>query len=155
MVVGAATTFLGAAGQLLTPNTPGRAYDQLREIRGDTTEEMMQKLRKAEELLEKSAQREKAGRSWKIHAITGAVNVTSGLITWLGFNRNVWSGIQNFAINTVITEAQIWTQPIRAVKDYENYCRNYKTGKVQVALRPDMTWFVSASPGGIKIKIVF
>ncbi|MCK7538546.1 MAG: hypothetical protein MZV63_50095 [Marinilabiliales bacterium] len=48
------------------------------------------------ELLKMLAVREKEGRSWKTHAIAGAVNLSSGLITWLGFKRTVWDGIGEF-----------------------------------------------------------
>ena len=155
MALGAATTLLGAAGQLLTPNEPGRAAERLRQIAEGNAEARRQKLKDAEELLRISALREKAGRSWKIHAITGAVNVSSGLITWLGFKRDLWAGVQNFALNTIITETQIWTQPTKAIKDYQSYCRRYKKGEEQVYLKHHIGLFLSASPGGIKLKIVF
>jgi hypothetical protein len=155
MALGAATTLLGAAGQLLTPNEPGRAAERLLQIEGGDAEARLQKLQDAEELLKASALREKAGRSWKIHAITGAVNVSSGLITWLGFKRDLWAGVQNFALNTIITETQIWTQPTKAMKDYQSYCRRYKKGEELVSMKHNINWFVSASPGGIELKIVF
>ena len=155
MVLGAATTLLGVAGQLLTPMIPGYASDRIKQIPEDTREMRLQKLEKSEELLKASALREKAGRSWKAHAVVGAVNISSGLITWLGFKRNVWAGVGNFALNTVITEAQIWTQPTRAIKDYQNYCRKYKSGENPVALKSRMNWIVSVYPGGIEMKIVF
>ena len=155
MLLGAGTTLLGAAGQLITPNTPGRAADQLERITEETGDARLHKLQRAEELLKESALSEKRGRSWKLHAITGVVNLTSGLITWLGFDRDVWAGLGNFALNTVITESQIWTTPTRAMKDYKEYCRRYKTANDPVLLKQNITWFVNPYPGGIKIKIVF
>jgi hypothetical protein len=155
MALGAATTLLGAAGQLLTSNVPGRAPEHLLQLPGGDEEARRQKLKDAEELLKASALMEKAGKSWKIHAITGAVNVSSGLITWLGFKRDLWAGVQNFALNTVITETQIWTQPTKAMKDYQNYCRRFKKGEELVSTKHDINWFVSAYPGGIELKIVF
>ncbi|MGD0753819.1 MAG: hypothetical protein ABR927_02070 [Bacteroidales bacterium] len=155
MALGAATTLLGAAGQLLSPMVPGYAPDQLMQIPEDTHEARLQKLNNAEELLKASALREKSGRSWQVHAISSAVNLTSGLITWLGFRRNVWAGVENFALNSVITEAQIWTQPTRAMKDYQNYCQRFKSGENPISLKSDLSWFVSVAPGGIKVKIVF
>jgi hypothetical protein len=155
MALGAATTLLGAAGQLVSPMIPGYAPDQLRQIPEDTHEARLQKLNNAEELLKASAFREKSGRSWQVHAISGAVNLTSGLITWLGFGRNVWAGVENFALNSVITEAQIWTQPTRAMKDYQNYCQRFKSGDNPVSLKAELSWFVGVAPGGIEVKIVF
>ena len=155
MALGAVTTLLGATGQLITPMIPGYAPDRLKKISEDTREARLKKLDNAEELLKASALREKAGRSWQIHAVTGIVNVGSGLITWFGFNRNVWAGVKNFALNTIITETQIWTQPTRAMKDYQIYCQRYKSGEKPIALKSNMIWFVSPSPGGIEIKIMF
>ena len=155
MVLGAATTFLGAVGQLLTPRVPGYAPGRLAQIPDSTPEERLRKLYKAEELLKASALTEKAGRSWKVHALTGAVNLSSGLITWLVFKRTVWAGVGNFALNTAITEAQIWTQPTRTIKDYQNYCRKYNSGEKVVTNKSDLNWFVSVYTGGIGIKLVF
>jgi hypothetical protein len=155
MALGAATTLLGAAGQLLSPMVPGYAPDQLMQIPEDTHESRLQKLSNAEELLKACALREKSGRSWQIHAISGAVNLTSGLITWLGFRRNLWAGVGNFSLNTIITEAQIWTQPTRAMKDYQNYCQKFKSGDNPISLKSDLSWFVSVAPGGIEVKIIF
>jgi hypothetical protein len=155
MAAGAATTLLGAVGQLITPMVPGKAADRLKQISGDTPEDRLKKLSYAEELLKTSALREKNGRSWQTHAVAGVVNISSGLVTWLGFKRTVWAGIGNFALNTVITEAQIWTQPTKAMKDYENYCREYYTKDKPSAIKPEMNWYVGIYPGGLSMRIVF
>lgn len=142
MVLGSATTFLGAIGQLLTPIV-------------SVSPEQCKELYNSEELLKELALREKEGRSWKVHAITGAVNIGSGLITWLGFKRSFWNGVENFALNTVITETQIWTQPTRAIKDYKNYCNKYNSGSDRNILKPEKEWLVRVYPGGITIELNF
>jgi hypothetical protein len=155
MSLGAATTLLGVVGQLLTPMMSSYSPDQLTKIPEDTHEARLQKLNVAEELIKASALREKNGRSWQTHAIAEIVNVSSGLITWLGFKRNMRAGIENFALNTVITEAQIWTQPTKTMKDYQNYCKRFESGEKPVTLKSNINWFAGVSPGGFKIKIVF
>lgn len=155
MATGAATTLLGAVGQLITPMVPGHASVLLDQIPENTPEERLKKLNNAEELLKASALREKSGRSWQMHAVSGVVNLSSGLITWLGFKRSVWAGVSNFALNTVITEAQIWTQPTRAMKDYENYCNKYYPGMTPYSSRNGTGWFVTVYPGGLNMKVVF
>lgn len=155
MLLGAATTILGAAGQLLTPMVPGYAPARLALLPEDTPEERILKLKKARELFAASAKREKDGRSWKMHAASGAINLSSGLITWLGFKRTVWAGLGNFALNTAITEAQIWTQPTRAIKDYKNYCERYKSGLACTVYKTRPSLFVNAYPGGLAIRLVF
>jgi hypothetical protein len=155
MALGAATTFLGAIGQLLTPIVPKSSSAGDSRIAQSGSPDQFKELYNSEELLKELALREKAGRSWKIHAVTGAVNVGSGLITWLAFKRSFWDGVEIFALNTVITETQIWTQPARAIKDYKNYCRKYNTGSDPIVLKPEKEWLVHVYPGGITIELNF
>ncbi len=155
MALGAATTCLGALGQIITPMLPAKAPFRLAAIPETTPEERMRKLSEAETLLRESALREKEGRSWKIHAITGAVNLGSGLIVWLGFKRNAWEGVGNFALNTLITEAQIGSQPTRAVDDYDDYVRRYRSAGESDGPKDGRTWSVYSFPGGFGIRVLF
>jgi hypothetical protein len=155
MALGAAISFLGAAGQALTPRVPGYAPDRLAHLAEGTSEERMNKLFEAEKLLGESARIEKSGRSWKTHALYSAVNLSSGLITWIGFDRNIWAGLGNFALNTLVTEAQIFTQPTRAMKDYKNYQKKYSGRLVQSLEANDTYWTVNVYPGGIVVRFVF
>jgi hypothetical protein len=152
MALGAATTFLGAVGTLFTPIVPGKASMQKLGFQaGDSIQSEDYYLT----MLKEIAEREKAGRSWKMHAVTGAVNVGSGLITWLGFKRTIWDGVINFALNSAITEAQIWSQPMRGVKDYNSYC-NEKTGEVPPILKkPQSRLYIGSYPGGLMFRVVF
>lgn len=139
MALGSVTTLLGAAGQLVTPlvkKEPGlNQYNQ-------------------ELLFLDLAEREKAGRSWKVHAVTGAVNLGSGLITWLGFKRPFRDGVENFLLNTAITEAQIWTQPVRASRDYRKYYGK-ETGAETSLVKTRAECFVCVYPGGVSLNVRF
>jgi hypothetical protein len=151
MALGAITTLLGAANQFITPLKPYSFSDSLSLFPERNRTESISKLVFAEKLLkEKSLQEEKA-RNWQTHAICGAVNLGSGLITWLGFKRTFRDGLSNFALNTAISEAQIWSQPIRAKKDYEKYV----TGSYQEDKISKLTMYVSVFPGGAGIHIIF
>lgn len=155
MALGAATTFLGAMGQLLTPILPKDAtYGR---PAGGYNAEGAEPLtyEQSAELVKALALREKEGRSWKVHAVAGAVNLGSGLITWLGFKRTFLDGLGNFALNTVITEAQIWTQPTRAMRDYERYCREQAVGGGQAVAKPESEWTVNVYPGGFSVRLDF
>jgi hypothetical protein len=155
MALGAATTLLGAAGQLFTPMVGCNAPGLLAKEPDSSSDERLAKLKYAEKLFENSAKREKLGRSWQAHALSGAVNLSSGLITWIGFKRSVWAGLGNFAFNMAITEAQIWSQPTRAIRDYKLYNSKYKSSSNPVVSKPEIQWFVSAYPGGISFRINF
>lgn len=152
MALGAATTFLGAVGTLFTPVVPGKSTMQKYGFNPDDTARSETYY---EAMLREIAQREKAGRSWKVHAIAGAVDLGSGLITWLGFKRTVWDGLINFGLNTVIAEAQIWSQPMRAEKDYNRYLKEKTGEKVPTLKKPEKQMFLSTFPGGITIRVVF
>jgi len=155
MALGAATTLLGALGQLIAPIVPGKAKTDYPSYRDYAAGEQPFSEEQAAELLKTLAMREKEGRSWKTHAIAGAVNLSSGLVTWLGFKRTVWDGLLNFALNTAVTEAQIWTQPTRAIKDYERYLREISPQADATPSRPESVWTVNVFPGGLAIRVDF
>ena len=153
MALGAATTFLGAMGQLITPVLSEESdYPSYREY---SSGEKSLSAEQASGLLKALAVREKEGRSWKTHAIAGVVNLGSGLITWLGYNRTFMDGLENFALNTLITEAQIWTQPMKAVRDYEKYCQKTGPGTETMTSGRDGEWRWSIHPGGFYVRYVF
>jgi hypothetical protein len=153
MALGAATTFLGAMGQLITPVKPKSSdYPTYREY---ASGEKSFSPDQADALLKALAAREKEGRSWKTHAIAGVVNLGSGLITWLGYKRTFLDGLENFAINTAITEAQIWTQPMKAVRQYEKYLRTGGPGAEPMTARREGEWSWSIYPGRFCVRYVF
>ena len=155
MALGTSIAFIGAAIQAIVPLNTGRDGEVLSQLPENTNEEMKRKLSVAEDLLKSDAMKEKLGRSWQIHALNEAVNLSSGLIVWLGYKRTIWDGIRNFLLNSVITETQIWTQPTRTLKDYQNYCRKYKSGSNPLAYQPQPEFFLSTFPGGASLRIVF
>jgi len=155
MALGALTTLLGMGGQIISPMVPGYGPGKLEVLPEGTPEENIMKLSEAEKWLEESAKREKEGRSWKIHALDGAVNIGCGFIVWFGFKRTWLDGLANVALNTAICEAQIFTQPTRAIKDHNAYCRQYKTGQDLSLCEPKVTWSFTMVPGGVGIRIVF
>lgn len=155
MALGAATTFLGAIGQIMTPNVPGTALARISDIPESTPAERRAKLLEAESIFREAAFSERDGRSWKIHAITGAVNLGSGLIVWLCFKRSIWEGLGNFALNMAVTEIQIWTQPTRAIRDYDRYMEKYASGQKVGSRKPDTYWSVNIYPGGLGISVNF
>lgn len=154
MALGAASTFLGAMGQIFSPMTPSSAPQQLAEHPESTPEERANKLLLAEELLRKSADREMEGKSWQTHVIAGVVNFGSGFIVWRGFNRSIWEGVANFLLNTATTEIQIWSQPTKAIEDYENYFK-IKAGEKLTYQKKQTGCSVVASFGQIGIYYYF
>lgn len=155
MVLGAGTTVLGAAFQLLTP-LDVRAYaNKLSEMPDSTADEKSKKLMAAELYLSDLAALEQGGRSWKIHAMNTAVNAASGLITWIGFKRSVWDGVANFLINSAITELQIWTQPTRTLRDFRKYQQQYLQQKPIHAKSNPAEFYLKTTPVGVLVGVRF
>lgn len=154
MIVGASTTVLGVASQLITPvstNYKSIGTDSIDKL---SDAEKLLRLTQGEEMLRKQAQIAQTGKGWQVHALSGAVNLASGLITWIGFKRSFGEGVFNFALNTVITETQIWTQPIRAKKEYKQYLQAKKSGFAPlIAHNPE--WYGRISPASCSFGIRF
>ncbi len=150
MALGAVTTLLGAAGQFISPVKPIKDWQRIKDLPELTTEDRRYKLEESEKMLQNIALNEKMGRSWKTHAVCSAVNLGSGLVTWLGFNRSIWAGLGIFAINTSITETQILTQPKKAMKEYNRYMQNNSPVKGS-----DISWSLNVYPGGLSFVIGF
>lgn len=146
MVLGAGTTFLGMVGQFIAPVKSGYNAGMFDQGAGLDRAGRLEQLSQAEALLAFQADKAKSGKSWQTHALSGSVNLASGLVTWLGFKRSFWDGVTNFALNTAITEIQIFTQPTRAVKDYAAF-----VSERQRAIRVQ----AFALPGGVCLVMRF
>jgi hypothetical protein len=155
MALGATTTFLGVVGQFITPIRPGNETERLNALKENTKEEQLNKLKIAEDLLNDIGKREKLARNWKSHLLPTAVDLGSGLITWLAFDRSVWAGVGNFAFNLAITESQIWSQPMLARRNYLKYQKSILNGEGDFSLAPRVNWYLGAYANGVGIKVVF
>jgi len=145
MVLGAGTTLVGAFGQFLSPVKSGYEAESFRK----------EELKQAETYLKTQAELVRTGKNWQKHAISGIVNLSSGLITWIGFKRSVWDGIANFALNTVVTEVQIWSQPCKAKRDYQQYCNMFGISNFKPSIMPELEVYAHVLPGGIGLEIIF
>ena len=155
LLVGAATTGLGAIGQLVFPLDAGFLADQLRAMPGDTPEARRAKLASAEGFLRRSAAQEEFGRSWKTHAIAGIVNLAAGLVIWRHYDRPARDGLLTFALGQFVSEVQIFTQPTKAVRDLHEYEHRSDFEHAAAAGGPQREWYVSASPASVVVGCRF
>lgn len=118
--VGAATTFIGVLLMMVTDFPAAYGARELDRMPAGTPEQRRAKLRRAEELLEGAADAELGGRAWYIHVGGAAVSLAGGLILWLAYGY-LLDGIINAVAGFAATELQIWTQPTRAIKDWQAY----------------------------------
>jgi hypothetical protein len=154
MLVGAFTSAFGAAGQVVFPLEAGRFSTRLKALPDTTPEARRAKLAAAEQFLRTGAAQERLGRSWQPHAFAAAVNLGAGLVIWRHYGRPARDGLVTFAIGQLISEVQIFTQPMRAARDLREYERRTDFDRTS-AIRPERTWRVSAIPGGILVGCTF
>jgi hypothetical protein len=122
-IVGAAESGIGAIGMLLAaPRTPMWASDELQAMDGSTLCARLRRLRRAEELLHKSASEERQARSWYSQLIGDAINLAAPLVLWLGYGRHA-SGWYTLGPGVAVQQAQILTQPTDAIGAWSSYQR--------------------------------
>jgi hypothetical protein len=151
--VGYVTGAFGVLGQVAAPVQAGRLALRLDAMPGETPEQRRVKLAAGERFLRRAAAQEEFGRSWKMQAITLAVNLGTGLFVWLHYGRPDTDGIWFFFLGQAVSEVQIFTQPMRAVRDLRAYEQGSFGGADARAGRP--VWYLNASPGGFVLGCRF
>lgn len=152
MMTGTITTGLGAVFLAISPMPSMYARNQYMKMADDTLEQKREKLSRAEEALRMSAVWEKENRSFLIHAINFGVNLGAGLVIWLAFNRTIVDGLLTFLPGFAVGEIQIFTQPTRAIHDWERYEAKYASGSAyQFRQNDDRLWHIAAAPGGLMV----
>ncbi len=111
--VGGISSLIGLVALMIPPFPAAFAKRRLAAVPAGDGEAA--KLARAEELLSDSADAERFGRSWLIHAGCAAVSVAGGLVLWLGYGYLV-DGIINTLVSVAVGELQIWTQPMAAAR---------------------------------------
>lgn len=156
MALGVVTSVIGIGGLVTKPLVSIKACKTLQNMPENTIEERRIKLATAEKLLKKSAEREINGKNWKSHATAGAINLTAGLVCWLGFKKSIWDGFTTFAISTAIAELQIITQPKKSAKAFADYNNKYNSSDAKLGFhkKQKLSWFVSISPTGFRLNFM-
>jgi len=149
-IVGASESFLGLAVLIVDPFHARSSGSDLREIPGGTPEEQKNKLDKAEKWLERNYKQEELGRSWLSHVGVLVISAIGAGIVW--HYNGPKNGIISVLSNVVGGEAIIWTQPTRAIKDYNDYRSKYKDAYDGV---PEKKYFIAPSKNGFVAGMYF
>jgi hypothetical protein len=153
MLIGSGTFALGVIGLVIDPFTPATAAKKLGRLPESSASERLAKLKRAEELLRQCAKREKSGRSLTTHLLNAGVNAAAGIVTVAAFDRPAGDGLITFAIGEAVSLLNIFTQPMRAVRDLKKYEAGYPAAAA--ADSPRLTWSLTAFPGGIGLRLQF
>ncbi len=156
MLVTGATFVLGVGSLLLDPFTPATAPKDLGRLPGDTAEERQAKLKKAEELLRKCAEREVSGRSLTTHLLNIGANAAGAVVTKAAFKQSWGSAFVSFASGEAISLLNIFTQPMQATRDLKAYEAKYlgKNGESMPA-PPERKWTLAVGPGVVSFRYEF
>ncbi len=155
MAVGAITTFAGTIGQLISAFQPDYFTDKVSQFPELTSGVSLEKLAVLEKILKERALVETEARHWKAHLLCTGVNLASGMVTWIGFHRTIWDGVANFGLNCVITEAQIWSQPIRARRALHRYNKIYGKDGATAESFPKINLSFVVSTNGPEVRLRF
>ncbi|MGA2533261.1 MAG: hypothetical protein ABSG19_09510 [Candidatus Aminicenantales bacterium] len=156
MLVGGATFVLGVGALVINPFTPATAAKKLGRLPGNTAGERQEKLRQAEDLLRKCARREMSGRSLGTHVLNIAGNAAAGVVTKTVFHQSWTNALIAFAGGEAISLLNIFTQPMRATRDLNEYEAKYLGQRGASALAPqERKWTLSAWPGGLTFRLEF
>jgi len=148
MLVGSITTYLGAVGNIVDPMVPAFAAHRIHELPGKTPEERRLKLIEAENYFQASAMREINGRSFAAHGIGIGVSLAGAAVLYFAMAHTLESALLNFGIGVVITEIQIFTQPMKAVSDWDKYAKKHGIDK-RISYNKDeqQNWFLHMGLG--------
>lgn len=155
MATGAATTFIGMIGQFISVYQPQNFATKFSQLTEGTPAERQYKLSQMEKFLGDRSLMEVEARKWKAHIASTGVNLASGLVTWIGFHRTVWDGVANFALNCVISESQIWTQPLKAKKALKRYHERFSGNVSAQAHQHEINYNFVVTASGAGLRIVF
>jgi hypothetical protein len=155
MALGAATAFAGVVGQFISTFQPVSFAEKINMLPERTIAEQQYKLTQMEKLLADRSLMETEARKWKAHILPTGINLVSGLVTWIGFRRTVWDGVVNFGLNCMVTETQIWSQPIRAKRALKRYREQF--GRQDFSLHPhsEINCNFVVSNGGAGVRVTF
>lgn len=156
--VGGTKCVLSLGLLLVNPFTPAYAANRLTGMPEGTADEISKKLTLAESLFEKCAKKERMGRAWWKHLLGFCVNAGGSVIIWqLQRGNDPWKdALISFFTGMAVFEATIWTQPTRAIRDWDEYKKRYYG--VQNAAYNDGyedQWYLAPCPGGIAVGMSF
>lgn len=118
--ISATGALLTVTGLLVRPFVPAYAPGRLRRADADTPEQRLAKLRLAERLLARSAERERAGSSFLEYGQVQVWNLTTSLILLLRFDDEL-GALLNAGSALLIGNGRVASTPRRAIRDHREY----------------------------------
>lgn len=148
-IVGAVKSAGGLAQLLVKPLPAVKSYDRFLSMPAQTRTERLLKLEQGEALMHENAERAQQRYGWKRHLIgIGANLLGAAVIAVYGDSADA---VTSTILGIAVSEANIWTEPARAVTDLEEYSTNFRHAQ-RISTR---TWHIVPTIGGAALHISF
>lgn len=148
--VGIITSGLGFIDMFITPLRGYRYADRLEGMPQQTADEKSLKLAKAEQWLEKAAQRQREKRNWQAHASSALVNGLGAAAIAFDDNRPK-DALIFFATGMIASEIKIFTAP----NDLTDALNNYRNDYVAKTYRQKNYWELSSNGSNLNLSYHF
>ncbi len=148
-IVGAVKSAGGLAQMLIKPLPAVTSSRHFQSLPAGTREERLLKLEQGEALLYENANRARQRYGWKKHAIGIAANLLGGAV--IAVYGDGSDAVTSTILGIAVSEANIWTEPARALTDLEDYRTNFQ-GEPRAGRR---NWQLVPASGGLALKIDF
>lgn len=153
---------LGVIGMLISPFAPRYAPERVRALPSGLHNEIETSYREAIRLFETAADDAALGRSWIAHALALAVNGGGALVIWKKYGDRIESdggnprkeAILNFVLGTIVSEIQIFTQPVKAIHDMREYRRRFESAHLDDEYGT-VRYFAFPLEGGVSVGAAF
>ena len=150
--VNGGVALISGSSMLIMPAVPAYAAYELRKLPEGTPDARRAKLVAAEDWLRRSAEYEETGRAWYMHLVNFAASAVAGLLLSFAFDTTDWKdGLYNFGLLFATGELQIATQPMRAVRAWDDYERLYHPLPQEKAAKVS----AFAAPGAAAMAVEF
>lgn len=154
-LVGTVKSSLAVIGLLTDPMVPAYAPGRLRGLPADTPENRKIKLSEARILLNKCAKRAEKGRGWIKHILAFVVNTGGSLVLYYKYDSSAKDATINMMTGMLFSEATIFTQPMRAIDDLDQYRKKYEDSQDLAYSDYGRNWFFVPYTGGFGLGLSF
>ncbi len=153
-IVGAVKSAGGLVQMLIKPLPAVTSYSGFQSMPSQTRAERLLKLEQGEALLHENANRalQRYGwkrHGWKRHVISIAANLLGGAV--IAVYGDGTDAVTSTVVGIAVSEANIWTEPARAVTDLEDYRNNFRDAQ-RTGTRD---WHLVPASGGVALQLSF
>lgn len=146
----AGKSLLGFAELTFRPIVAKDGADPAFAIPENSAEHCARRLSVAEATLARASEQEAERYSWTRHLSSLALNLTAGVLV-----AEVWHeqavGWSSFGVSETFSELHIWSQPWRAIDDWNEYRERFDAREASPSASVPAQWRLAAGPRGLGV----